>query len=89
MKQTEPHHSHKNCVAFFERISEYIDRELDASTCKEIEKHIQACKPCQVCLGTLKRTVGLCKKLERHPVPETFSLKLKDAIFDLVGKISH
>ena len=86
MKQTDPHHSHENCLALFERLSEYIDRELDAPTCEDIETHIKACKPCQVCLDTLKQTVDLCKHLERRQVPETFSLKLKDTIFDLVNK---
>ncbi len=84
MKQTDSHHSHQNCLALFERLSEYIDRELDALTCKDIEAHIKACKPCQVCLDTLKQTVDLCRNLERRRVPETFSLKLKAAIFDLV-----
>ena len=88
MKQTEPHHSHENCLALFERLSEYIDRELDAPTCKHIETHIKACRPCQVCLDTLKQTVDLCKNLERRQVPEAFSLKLKDAIFNLVKKKS-
>jgi anti-sigma factor RsiW len=86
MKQTDPHHSHENCLALFERLSEYIDRELDAPTCEDIEAHIKACKPCQVCLETLKQTVDLCRNLERRQVPETFSLKLRGAIFDLVKK---
>ena len=86
MKQTDPHHSHENCLALFERLSEYIDRELDAPTCKDIEAHIKACKPCQVCLETLKQTVDLCKNLESRQVPETFSVKLRGAIFDLVNK---
>ena len=76
-------------MALFERLSEYIDKELDPPTCQEIEAHIAACKPCQVCLNTLKQTVELCKKLEHRQVPETFSLKLKDAIFDLVNKPSE
>ena len=83
MKQTDPHHSHENCIALFEKLSEYIDRELDAPTCREIEAHIQACKPCQVCLTTLQKTVDICKRLEHRKVPETFHLKLKDAILDL------
>ena len=86
MKQIDRHHSHENCLALFERLSEYIDRELDAPTCQDIEAHIQACKPCQVCLETLKQTVALCRNLERRQVHETFSLKLKTAIFDLVDK---
>ena len=68
----------------FERLSEYIDRELDAPTCREIEGHIAACKPCQVCLETLKQTVNLCRNLKRHQAPDTLSHKLKDAISDLV-----
>jgi anti-sigma factor RsiW len=88
MKPTDPHHSHRNCVALFERLSEYIDRELDAPTCKDIEAHIRACKPCQVCLDTLKQTVDFCRNLERRQVPESLSLKLKTAIFDLVKKES-
>ena len=88
MKRTDPQHSHQNCLALFERLSEYIDLELDAPTCKDIEAHIQACKPCQVCLNTLKQTVEMCRNLDRHQVPETFSLKLKDAIFDLMKPIS-
>jgi len=86
MKPTDPHHPHENCLALFERLSEYIDKELEASTCEGIDAHIKACKPCQVCLETLRQTVDLCKNLERSQVPETFSLKLKDAIFDLVKK---
>ena len=88
MKQTDPHHSHRNCLALFERLSEYIDRELDAPACKDIEAHIKACKPCQICLETLKQTVDFCKNLERHQVPETFSMKLKDTIFELMKRKS-
>lgn len=71
-------------MALFERLSEYIDRELDAPTCKQIEAHIKACKPCQVCLDMLKQTVNLCKNLESSQVPESFSLKLKETIFNLM-----
>lgn len=89
MKRTDPHHSHENCIALFELLSEYIDRELDPPTCKDIEVHIQSCKPCQVCLDTLKKTVALCKNIERRQVPEAFSMKLKKAIFDQVKKKSR
>jgi anti-sigma factor RsiW len=86
MKPNDVGPAHKNCLVLFERLSEYIDRELDAPTCKTIEAHIDDCKPCQVCLKTLKQTVLLCRNLERRQVPETFSLKLKEAVFELVKK---
>jgi anti-sigma factor RsiW len=84
MKKNDSHDAHQNCVKLFERLSEYIDRELDAPTCQEIEAHIKACKPCQVCLETLEQTVNLCRNLERHQVPEAFSHQLKDAISQLM-----
>lgn len=88
MKRTDPHHDHHNCFKLFERLSEYIDRELDTITCQDIEAHIKACKPCQVCLETLKQTVKLCRNLENQHVPETFSRKLRAALSDLVKDTS-
>lgn len=85
MEPTETH-PHKNCAALFDKLSEYIDRELDPATCRAIESHIDACKPCQVCLNTLKQTVALCNNLRSRQVPEALSRKLKDAIADLVNK---
>jgi len=86
MKKTDPQHPHHNCIALFERLSEYIDRELDVSDCEAIEAHIQACPPCMVCLKTLEQTVKLCKHLNSQQVPESLSLKLRTAINDLIGR---
>lgn len=71
---------HKHCLSMFEKLSEYIDNELDDSTCQDIERHLEECIPCKICLVTLKRTVKLCKEMESNPVPETFSKKLKELI---------
>ena len=73
-------HDHKHCLELFQKLSEYLDNELDEVSCKDIEKHIKDCVPCIVCLQTLKRTVDLCKQTEDRPVPEDFSKKLKEAI---------
>ena len=64
----------------FEKLSEYIDNELDEVTCKDIERHANDCIPCQVCLGTLKRTIEICKSMEPEPVPAVFSSSLKEMI---------
>jgi len=61
----------------FEKLSEYIDNELDAVTCEEIERHMKACIQCQVCLATLRRVIDLCKNMRPEPVPEAFSSRLK------------
>ena len=76
-------HKHDNpshCVEMFEKLSEYIDGEVDINTCEEIEKHIDACVACQICLATLKRTVKLCKEVEQSPVPADVSKRIQALI---------
>ena len=73
-------HDHGHCLKLFEKLSEYLDDELDEVTCQDIEKHVKECVPCFVCLQTLKRTIDLCKQTQNRSVPEDFSKKLKEAI---------
>jgi anti-sigma factor RsiW len=70
----------KHCLQMFKRLSEYLDNELDEATSKELERHVQQCVSCFVCLQTLKRTVDLCRQAENQPVPKAFSEKLKEMI---------
>jgi hypothetical protein len=76
----EDTHDHRHCLELFEKLSEYLDDELDEVTCQDIEKHVKECVPCFVCLQTLKRTIDLCKQTEARSVPEGFSKKLKEVI---------
>ncbi len=77
---TSDQHDHSHCLSMFEKLSEYIDNELDVMTCRDIERHVAECVPCKICLETLKRTVILCKKVDSIPVPESVSVKLKELI---------
>jgi anti-sigma factor RsiW len=81
---SETMHDHQQCRAFFEKLSEYIDHELDQETCKLIEKHLQHCQPCQACLATLQQTVALCREMRSteaaSAVPEEFSKRLRAMI---------
>ncbi|MBI4667446.1 MAG: zf-HC2 domain-containing protein [Nitrospinae bacterium] len=52
------------CHEIFDRISEYIDRELDPSICHEIEAHFKDCEPCVAFLNTLRKTVEVFRKVE-------------------------
>ncbi|MEW6674149.1 MAG: zf-HC2 domain-containing protein [Thermodesulfobacteriota bacterium] len=76
-------HDMKICLAMFEKLSEYIDNELDELTCRDIERHARECIRCHTCLETLKRTIDLCRKSGDRSVPETFSLRLKEVIQSL------
>jgi anti-sigma factor (TIGR02949 family) len=52
-------HSHENCQALLGTLSEYIDGELPADLCKEIEKHLEGCENCRIVVNTTRRTIDL------------------------------
>jgi anti-sigma factor RsiW len=75
-------HDHKQCMALFAKLSEYIDNELDTATARTISEHLDHCKPCQVCLATLKRTVLLCRSASGTDlsVPDGLARRLRSII---------
>jgi RNA polymerase sigma-70 factor (ECF subfamily) len=77
-------HDPSHCLEMFEKLSEYIDGELDSATCNELERHAETCIPCKICLMTLKKTVSLCKSAKgEEPVPATLSRKMKALIKEI------
>lgn len=81
---SETPHDHKKCMELFAKLSEYLDGELDDETARTISEHLDHCKPCQVCLETLKRTVLLCRSAKSSdvPVPESLARRLRELISD-------
>jgi len=82
---THHRHDHHNCMALFEKMSEYIDRELDDADRAQMEAHIRACCQCQACFETLQRTVDLCRSsAPDYPLPDTLAAKLR-ALIEAAG----
>jgi anti-sigma factor (TIGR02949 family) len=52
------------CKEIFTRLSEYLDRELPAGLCDEIEQHIAGCPPCVEFVKSLEQTVKLCREVD-------------------------
>ena len=64
-------HLHQNCQALLGTLSEYIDGELPAELCKEIEKHLEGCDNCRVVLNTTRRTIDLVQvPVAENPLPD-------------------
>lgn len=82
----ESTHDRRKCMALFDKLSEYIDNELDPSTSGKIEKHLRRCNPCQACLETLRRTVSLCRELEPAAMPEDLALHLREMVNKAIGR---
>ena len=80
-------HLHENCQALLGTLSEYIDGELPAELCKEIEKHLAGCDNCRVVLNTTKRTIDRV----RVPVDEDVPADVRKRLFkrlDLDGYLN-
>jgi anti-sigma factor RsiW len=67
-------------MEIFESLSEYVDEELAAKTCKEIEVHLADCENCRVVVNTLRRTVTLYHSIPEQTIPGDVRLRLHKKI---------
>ncbi|MGD0623777.1 MAG: zf-HC2 domain-containing protein [Thermodesulfobacteriota bacterium] len=66
------------CKDILEKLSEYLDGELDPKLCQDIERHMEDCHPCLVFVNTLKKTITLYKFASSEPLPKEVHLRLHD-----------
>jgi anti-sigma factor RsiW len=55
------HQEHQHCKDTLFQISDYLDGELDAGLCGELEEHLRDCHNCSEVLASLQKTLELCK----------------------------
>jgi predicted anti-sigma-YlaC factor YlaD len=68
------------CEEIFEALSEYIDEEIAAQKCSEIEAHLEHCYNCRVVVDTLKKTVALYHAVPEENLPDEIRLRLHKII---------
>jgi anti-sigma factor (TIGR02949 family) len=51
--------THNTCEGLLGSLSEYIDGELGAELCRQIEKHISECDDCRIVVDTTRKTIDL------------------------------
>jgi len=76
----------EECKEYFEKISEYLDGELDSETCEKIECHLRECPECLHCFESLKRTAEICRSLPREKIPEDVEQRLKEKLKGFLSK---
>jgi anti-sigma factor RsiW len=52
-------HDRGMCQQILEHISDYVDGELEAALCAELEAHLAGCRNCRVLVDTVRKTVTL------------------------------
>ncbi len=64
-------HDHKDqvCRELKDKLSAYLDGELENALCAEIEQHLQGCDDCRVVVDTLNKTITLYRNYGQASVP--------------------
>ncbi len=68
------------CKELFEKMSEYLDGEMDLAMMKEAEKHLAHCTGCEETVKTFKKCVSILKKTRAKTLPEKEKNHLKELI---------
>ena len=65
-----PEHEHgtRECMKIFERLSEYLDGDLEEELRSRIDGHMDDCPPCTVFLEDLRRTVAWVRDAGPSPL---------------------
>lgn len=71
-------HQHDlSCKDILDNLNAYIDGELDARLCKEIEAHIKTCQNCHIVVNTTNKTIHLFREdAQEVTLPEDVRLRL-------------
>jgi RNA polymerase sigma-70 factor (ECF subfamily) len=59
----------RHCKQIFAMLSQYLDAELPAKNCRQLERHLKGCRPCIAYLETLKTTVEACRRYQAATAP--------------------
>ncbi len=69
----------QRCKHIFAMLSDYLNAELPAKNCRELERHLKGCAPCIEYLESLKATVETCRQYRVRKVPAP-SKKVHEAL---------
>jgi anti-sigma factor (TIGR02949 family) len=58
------------CRQVIDKISEYIDGELDPELVRELERHLEHCEDCSIVVDTTHKTVEIFYRTEPAALPD-------------------
>lgn len=77
--------SERDCAAILDKVSAYLDQELDSATCAVIDQHCSGCPACAELIAGLRQTVGLCRETGARPLPPGVRARARASIRKLLG----
>ncbi len=79
----------EKCKEVFSLLSQYLDMELPADACQEIEAHIAGCPPCVEFAESLRKTVELCRRYQPAEIPEPLGKGARDELLRAYQNMLH
>lgn len=76
----------RGCAGILAHISAYLDGELEATECGEIERHCRDCESCASIVSGLRHTVGLCREAGSAPLPEAVRRRARESVRRLLAE---
>lgn len=76
-----------DCKDLFEKMSEYLDGEMDLAMIEVAEKHVGDCIDCKETLESFKKSVALLKKTKIKKMSEDDKSRLRDLIHKEMDKL--
>lgn len=70
----------QNCKEVLALLSEYLDLDLPAEECQEIERHLAGCSPCEEFAQSLRKTVDLCRAYRPGVMPGPLSAQARNEL---------
>ena len=64
------------CEELLTLLNEYVDGTVDPTICEEFERHMAGCKPCQVVVDNIRKTITLYKNGQPCELPCEFRNRL-------------
>ncbi len=64
------------CEDLLSMLNEYVDGTIDPSICKEFERHLAGCNPCQVVIDNIRKTITLYREGKSYELPLEFRDRL-------------
>ena len=77
-------HAGRNCRDLVTAISDYIDGDLTAARCRDLESHLHACPCCERFADSLKRAVALCQAAGETRLPVAVQRRARARITKLL-----
>ena len=75
------------CAELKAQLSDYIDGDLDAGVCAELERHLAGCENCRIVVDTLHKTILLYRSYSPPAMPTGAHVRLMHILqLDTVGQ---